>query len=89
MKYLELLGLEVQDKVTGQKGVVTSVDFDLYGCVQVAITPPAKDGKVTAGEWFDVERIDILDKTPVMKQPDFKQGYKFSGVHGASNKLLK
>ena len=39
MNELKLLGLKVKDKVTGFTGIITSVSFDLYGCIQVIITP--------------------------------------------------
>ena len=48
-KHLDLLGRKVEDKVTGIKGVVTSVSFDLYGCIQAVITTPAKDGEYKSG----------------------------------------
>ena len=38
-KQIGLLGFRVVDKVTGFKGVVTSVCFDIYGCVHVLIMP--------------------------------------------------
>ena len=38
-KHLELLGHRVEDRVTGFKEVVSTVGFDLYGCVQVVVNP--------------------------------------------------
>jgi len=71
-KYNALLGLRVKDKVTGFKGVCTSVSYDLYGCVQVIINPGCdKEGKLGEGAWFDVNRVDLLDSTAVMIAPDF------------------
>ena len=53
MKPMELLGFRAEDRVTGFKGVVTSVSFDLYGCIQVALNPGMnKDGKLEDGHWF-------------------------------------
>jgi len=37
-KHIEFLGKTVVDKVTNFKGAVTSICFDLYGCVQVILT---------------------------------------------------
>jgi hypothetical protein len=34
---LKLLGTKVRDVVTGFVGIVTSVSFDLYGCVQAVV----------------------------------------------------
>jgi len=67
---IELLGRKAVDKVTGFEGVISSVSFDLYGCVMAAISPPAKDGDIKDGRWFDVQRLTVsADK--VMSAPDF------------------
>jgi hypothetical protein len=74
---LELLGLRGKDKVTGFDGVVGSVCFDAYGCVQVLITPPAKEGKIGESYWFDVKRVEVDTKDRVLPAPAFmsmKQG---------------
>ena len=48
-EHLEMLGYRVRDKVTGYEGVVTTIGFDLYGCIQATINPGVgKDGKSTA-----------------------------------------
>jgi hypothetical protein len=66
-EYMDLLGLKATDVVTGFKGVVTSVCFDLYGCVQVALNPGAgEDGKLGDGHWFDAKRIKVTSTKPVM-----------------------
>ena len=67
---IDLLGYRAKDKVTGLEGVISSVCFDLYGCVQAALTPPAKDGQVPCGQWFDVQRLEV-SSTRVMSPPDF------------------
>ena len=38
--HLELLGQKVEDKVTGFRGVVTTISFDLYGCIQAVYFLP-------------------------------------------------
>ena len=71
-KYNALLGLRVKDKVTGFKGVCTSVSYDLYGCVQVIINPGCDDaGKPMDGGWYDVNRIEIILPDVVMTPPEF------------------
>lgn len=71
-KHLKLLGIVVEDKVTGFKGTVTSIAFDLFGCIQAIVTPFAgKEGKVEDSRWFDVQRLIIKKKNPVMDMPDF------------------
>ncbi len=71
-QYIELLGKTVCDKVTGAQGVVTSVCFDLYGCVQGLLRSPVdKDGKLPDAYWYDVKRLDVTDSTRVLPLPDF------------------
>ena len=73
-KTINYLGLRATDRVTGLKGVVTSVCFDLYGCVQVAIDPPAnlEKGETAPGRWFDVNRVELdMESDRVMPVPDF------------------
>jgi hypothetical protein len=52
---LASLGCIMKDKVTGFKGMVATVAFDAYGCVQVILRPMKlnADGKTQDGEWFD------------------------------------
>lgn len=70
--HLNLLGLRVVDRVTGFKGVVASVTFDLYGCIQAIVNPGMdKDGKLGEQLWFDVNRLEVIDSTPVMQRPAF------------------
>ena len=73
-KYIEMLGLEARDKVTGFKGVLTSLSFDLYGCIQFVISPGTdKDGKLDTGHWFDINRIEVTGEKPVMTMPAFRE----------------
>lgn len=85
--HLAMLGLKVQDKVTGFKGVVASVSFDLYGCVQAIVNPGVdKDGKPMDQCWFDIARLQVLASTPVMALPDFEFGPQAEGRQGAAEK---
>lgn len=69
---IELLGRKAKDKVTGFEGVVSSVSFDLYGCIQAALTPGVdKDGKTLDGHWFDTNRLAMKSGARVMPLPDF------------------
>ena len=80
-KHVDLLGQHARDKVTGFVGVVDSISFDLYGCVQAVVRPPAKDGEVKDGRWFDVHRLVILDKPRAMPVPSFPQLASADGTH--------
>ena len=72
-----LLGRNVRDRVTGAQGVVTSVSFDLYGCIEAVVTPEVKEGEVRAeGSWFDVSRLVVISDSPVMELPDFEDNYR-------------
>jgi hypothetical protein len=71
-QHLSILGHKVEDKVTGFKGVVSSVSFDLYGCVQVIVTPPVnKDATMGESKWFDIARLTVTSKEPVLPMPSF------------------
>jgi hypothetical protein len=70
--HLKMLGLRVEDRVTGFHGVITSICFDLYGCIQATVHPGQdRDGKLMECVWFDVNRLRILDIDPVMNPPEF------------------
>ena len=85
----KLLGLKVQDRVTGFKGVVDSISFDLYGCIQATVNPGLdKDNKQMDIRWYDVSRLEIKSKNPVMNVPDFDFGLVAEGKHGPANKPL-
>lgn len=85
-EYLSLLGKQGRDRITGFAGVVGSISFDLYGCVQVALTPPVdKDGKLQDGRWMDVNRIDIVGISRVMPVPAFAIKPALHG-HGPADK---
>lgn len=88
-KHLELLGLKVEDKVTNFSGVITTISFDLYGCIQAIVTPPVdKNGEQKDSKWFDITRLTIFNKTPVMELPNFDKGYIASGKKGANDKPI-
>lgn len=71
-KYLDMLGMRVEDRVTGFKGVITSMSFDLYGCIQAIVNPGVdKDGKPGDSHWFDIARLQTTTPEPVMDRPEF------------------
>lgn len=86
-KHIEKLGLKVEDKVTGVAGVITSVGFDLYGCVQAVVSPGLKaDGTIADPLWFDIGRLRVISETPVMEQPNFDFGPIAEGKKGPAEK---
>lgn len=71
-KHLDLLGMPVKDRVSGFVGVVTSVGFDLYGCIQAIVNPGTDSaGKPQDSHWFDVNRLEVTGDAPVMPRPEF------------------
>lgn len=69
--YIDLLGRVVKDRVTHFEGTATSLTFDLYGCIQVALQPKIdKDAKLPDGRWLDVGRLTHDDER-TMPIPNF------------------
>jgi len=86
-KHIELLGFSAKDKITGFKGVIDSVCFDLYGCVQVSLKPSVdKEGRIPDGYWFDISRLKIDTKKRIVALPNFYEGYVAEGKKGPANK---
>lgn len=68
--HFTLLGLKVRDRVTNFTGIATSLSFDLYGCVQVAVDAGFdKGGDMRRAHWFDINRLEVVNKRPVMERP--------------------
>jgi len=89
-KHIELLGKNAEDKITGFKGIVDSIAFDLYGCIQVSLKPPLNDkGEMTDGYWFDVTRLKISNTQRIVELPNFTKGYIAEGKKGACDKPTK
>jgi len=67
---INYLGQRGRDKVSKFAGTVTSVCFDLYGCLQVVLTPDVdKDGEAKDGNWYDINRVELLDEPRRMPVP--------------------
>lgn len=85
--WLSYLGLKVVDRVTGFEGVVSSVSFDLYGCIQAVVTPPVSYTNQDS-RWFDIVRLRVVSDVPVMHTPDFVKGYVLTGNKGCDLKTV-
>ncbi len=82
-EHLKMLGFKMRDRITGVEGVITSVSFDLYGCVQGLMNRgPDKDGKLQDNYWFDMKRLDKVGDEPVMVAPDFQDARVLAEVPG-------
>lgn len=85
--HLRLLGYRVRDRVTGFTGVITSISFDLYGCIQAVVNPGLdKDGKPQDQHWFDVNRLQLAEGPPVMPSPVFESVQVAKGEKGPAEK---
>jgi len=89
--HIEMLGFEVRDMVTGQTGIVTSVSFDLFGCMQCIITPKSVDGKNGDAGWYDSNRLEIVSERRVMPLPmwDYSDNGIVKQPHGPAYKPIK
>jgi hypothetical protein len=90
---INLLGREAKDKVTGKKGIITTISFDLYGCIQAVMSPvKLKDGDKPSDYigWYDVNRLEVnTKKKRVMIPPPFDQKYQVRNeVHGPACKPM-
>lgn len=66
-----LLGKKAEDCVTGITGVITSVTFDLFGCVQGLLTTQI-DGSEKSF-WYDICRLKVsVSDSPVLPVPNFE-----------------
>ena len=72
-KHIALLGFKVHDVITDFSGIVTSISFDISGCIQALVCPGLnKDNKIDDSRWYDTKRLEILSKKPVVAVPTFK-----------------
>ena len=76
-QYFKLFGCEVKDVVTGFTGIVTTISFDLYGCVQAIVTSQELNGdkdpdRPSKAFWFDMKRLSVLNSKSVMAVPTFE-----------------
>lgn len=86
-QHLAILGHEVRDRVSGLEGTITSVCFDLYGCVQALLDRGYDDkGEPLRSYWFDIRRLEITSEEPVMEQPGFSAGPQAEGRQGPADK---
>lgn len=86
-QHLDLLGKKAKDRITGVEGVITSVSFDLYGCVQCTLNRGVdKDGKPYDVFWFDIGRMEVASAKRVMDPPDYDFGPVAEGKKGPAEK---
>ena len=69
------LGLKGRDRVIDFTGILSAVSYDLMGCVQYAVSPPAKKDEGTSvaiARWADVGFVEIFHTgVRVMSAPTY------------------
>lgn len=57
------LGMTAKDKITGFQGILVAKTEWLTGCIRWGVEPTSlKDSKPISVEWFDSDRIEVIDK---------------------------
>lgn len=70
------LGIEVKDKITGFRGVVTGFVRYLSGCNQVLVAPAlGPDGALRDSQWFDVQRLDRVGDSKIVLDNEATPGF--------------
>ena len=61
------LGDKVRDVIEGVEGIVVYISRHLTGCDRVGVQPPLdKDGRRQEAEWFDITRLELIQKQAVI-----------------------
>ncbi len=61
MRFKHELGIEIESKVSGLKGIITARSENLYGCNRYFIQPRVgSDAKVPDGWWVDEDDIKYI-----------------------------
>jgi hypothetical protein len=61
-----MLGKKGKDVITGFEGVIIGKVKYLTGCNQYLLSGPSLNGKVGESNWFDTDRVEILDGDAVV-----------------------
>lgn len=67
-------GQRAKDVITGFSGTITGKASYITGCNQSLLSGTVKaDGDLTAGQWFDDDRLQIVDES-VIELPNTADG---------------
>ena len=80
-KHLDLLGRKVEDRITGAKGIITSISYDLFGCIEAVVQD--KDNN----NWYDINRLKVGKRKIEMQ--NFSNVYIANGDKGPAEKPIK
>jgi len=68
------LGIKVKDQITGFSGVVTGRAEHITGCNTYGVIPKVgKDGKIIEANWFDENRLEVIDKKILLLEKTSKK----------------
>jgi len=61
LRFLDIIGKQATDTVTGFSGTIIAVTEWMNGCTRYGIQPNGmnKDGKIIEADWFDSEQVNI------------------------------
>lgn len=76
--FLNDLGYQGEDCITGFKGIVSSVCFDVYGCVQYCLVSKVDKNGEHKSMWCDAKRVTTNKKKRVMTPPLYEKETPFS-----------
>ena len=78
------LGYRYRDKITSFVGTATSHVQFITGCDQLHLQPDTKDGAFVEGHYFDINRLEKINHTPLELEESVEVSKK-----GADTKLPK
>lgn len=71
MQFKHALGLEIQTRVAGLKGIITSRSENLYGCNRYFIQPKVvTDMKIPDGWWVDEDDVIVIGQGVAVTKKD-------------------
>lgn len=77
---MKILGSKVKDEVTGFEGIAVNFTEWMYGCNRVGIDSLVlKEGKPIPTQYFDEQRIEILEEAKA-PQALIKEGIKLGSI---------
>jgi len=65
------MGARVRDNITGFEGIVIGRSEWMHGCARCAVqSNTLKDGVPIDAEWFDDQRLEVIEELPVKVSKD-------------------
>ena len=61
-------GQKAKDIITGFTGIITARADYITGCNQYSLASEAQDNKPADYQWFDENRVEIVEETDILKR---------------------